>query len=63
MCTVTTRYDRASVVEEELWSSCLLAGFDEVLALGGAGRATAGSFTEPTAAAAQKSSSNGSSAS
>jgi diacylglycerol O-acyltransferase len=63
MCTVTTRYDRASVVEEELWSSCLLAGFDEVLALGGAGRATAASFAEPTAAAAQKSSSNGSSAS
>ena len=30
MCTVTTRYDRASVTEDELWARCLLAGFNEV---------------------------------
>ena len=45
MCTVTSRYDRASVADDALWGRCLLAGFDEVLALGGAGRATAASFT------------------
>jgi len=45
VCTVTTRYDRASVADDELWANCLLAGFNEVLALGGSGRATAGSFT------------------
>jgi hypothetical protein len=61
VCTVTTRYDRASVTDDALWARCLLAGFDEVLALGGKGRATAVSFTEPTASADQQPSSNGSS--
>jgi diacylglycerol O-acyltransferase / wax synthase len=49
MCTVTTRYDRASVTDDELWGRCLLAGFNEVLALGGKGRATAASFADPAA--------------
>lgn len=44
-CTVTTRYDRASINDPELWARCLLAGFDEVLALGGEGRAAPASFT------------------
>jgi diacylglycerol O-acyltransferase / wax synthase len=45
--TVTVRYDRASVTDEPLFARCLLAGFDEVLALGGEsnGRARAASFT------------------
>jgi diacylglycerol O-acyltransferase len=52
-CTITTRYDRASVIDPDLWARCLLSGFDEVLALGGDGRAVPASFTietaEPTA--------------
>ena len=44
-CTITTRYDRAAIADEELWARCLLAGFDEVLALGGDGRSTPASFT------------------
>jgi WS/DGAT/MGAT family acyltransferase len=47
-CTITTRYDRASVTDAELWARCLLAGFDEVLALGGDGRAVPASFTADT---------------
>lgn len=48
-CTITTRYDRASITDSALWARCLLAGFDEVLALGGEGRATPASFTlDPT---------------
>jgi diacylglycerol O-acyltransferase len=43
--TVTTRYDRASITDPELWARCMLAGFDEVLALGGDGRAAPASFT------------------
>jgi WS/DGAT/MGAT family acyltransferase len=43
-CTITTRYDRASVTDSALWARCLLRGFDEVLALGGDGRAAAASF-------------------
>lgn len=43
--TVTTRYDRASITDPELWARCLLAGFDEVLAIGGDGRAAPASFT------------------
>jgi diacylglycerol O-acyltransferase / wax synthase len=43
--TITTRYDRASITDAELWARCLLAGFDEVLALGGDGRASPASFT------------------
>ena len=48
MCTVTTRYDRASVTEDDLWGRCLLAGFNEVLALGGKGVARAASFVNLT---------------
>jgi len=51
-CTVSTRYDRASVTDPDLWARCLLTGFDEVLALGGDGRAAPATFTidvpEPT---------------
>jgi diacylglycerol O-acyltransferase / wax synthase len=51
-CTITTRYDRASIADSGLWARCLLAGFDEVLALGGDGRASPASFrsdaSEPT---------------
>jgi diacylglycerol O-acyltransferase len=36
-CTISTRYDRASLRDEGLWAECLLAGFDEVLALAGMG--------------------------
>jgi hypothetical protein len=60
VCTVTTRYDRASFRDEALWARCLLAGFNEVLALGGAGHATPASFDEPALSATQPSS-NGSS--
>jgi diacylglycerol O-acyltransferase len=60
VCTVTTRYDRASFRDEALWARCLLAGFNEVLALGGAGHATSASFDEPALSATQPSS-NGSS--
>jgi diacylglycerol O-acyltransferase / wax synthase len=61
MCTVTTRYDRASVTEDELWARCLLAGFNEVLALGGKGRATPASFADPDPTSNQDLSPNGSS--
>jgi diacylglycerol O-acyltransferase / wax synthase len=51
-CTITTRYDRAAITDSDLWARCLLAGFDDVLALGGDGRASPASFTidasEPT---------------
>ncbi len=40
-CTVSARYDRASVTDEELFARCLKAGFDEVLALAGAPAPTA----------------------
>jgi WS/DGAT/MGAT family acyltransferase len=48
-CTITVRYDRASVRNEALFAQCLLEGFDEILALAGdpAPRATPASFTEP----------------
>jgi diacylglycerol O-acyltransferase len=59
MCTVTTRYDRASVTDTDLWARCLLAGFDEVLALGGDGRATPASFAEPASSTGHQSSPNG----
>jgi diacylglycerol O-acyltransferase len=45
-CTITTRYDRAAIADTDLFARCLLAGFDEVLALGGDGRATPASFTQ-----------------
>src|SRR5690606_37873477 len=44
-CTVTTRYDRAAINDPDLWARCLVQGFDEVLALGGEGRAVPASFT------------------
>jgi diacylglycerol O-acyltransferase / wax synthase len=44
-CTITARYDRASITEPELFARCLMSGFDEVLALGGDGRAVPASFT------------------
>jgi len=34
-CTITVRYDRASVRNEQLFAQCLLEGFDEILALAG----------------------------
>lgn len=43
-CTITTRYDRAAITDPNLWARCLLKGFDEVLALGGDGRAVPASF-------------------
>ncbi len=45
-CTITVRYDRASVRKEALFAQCLLEGFDEILALAGdpAPRATPASF-------------------
>jgi diacylglycerol O-acyltransferase / wax synthase len=42
--TVSTRYDRAAIADAALWAICLKAGFDEVLALGGDGRAVPASF-------------------
>jgi diacylglycerol O-acyltransferase len=58
--TVTVRYDRASVTNEALFARCLLAGFNEVLALGGEsnGRARPASFT-PAALGAGPSTLNG----
>jgi WS/DGAT/MGAT family acyltransferase len=48
-CTITVRYDRASVKNEALFAQCLLEGFDEILALVGdpPPRAVPASFTEP----------------
>ena len=45
-CTITARYDRASVTDDALFARCFLEGFDEVLALVGdpAPRAVAASF-------------------
>jgi hypothetical protein len=60
MCTVTTRYDRASFIDDALWARCLLDGFNEILALGGAGRAAPVTFTE-SAAGSPRPSPNGSS--
>ncbi len=60
-CTVTTRYDRASFTDDDLWGRCLLAGFNEVLALGGESRATPASFAAPAASSIQPPSPNGSS--
>ncbi|MGE2835094.1 wax ester/triacylglycerol synthase family O-acyltransferase [Mycobacterium sp. SMC-4] len=44
-CTITARYDRASIIDPDLFAQCLLDGFDEVLALGGDGRAVPATFT------------------
>jgi diacylglycerol O-acyltransferase len=43
--TVTARYDRASITDPVLFARCLVAGFNEVLALGGEGRVIPASFT------------------
>jgi diacylglycerol O-acyltransferase / wax synthase len=60
VCTISTRYDRASITDEALWAECLLAGFNEVLDLGGrdATRAIPASFA-PAAAQALVSSPDG----
>jgi WS/DGAT/MGAT family acyltransferase len=52
-CTITVRYDRASVRNEPLFAQCLLEGFDEILALAGdpAPRAVPASFAEPAVSA------------
>ncbi|WP_155765034.1 WS/DGAT/MGAT family O-acyltransferase [Mycobacterium colombiense] len=48
-CTITVRYDKASVRNEALFAQCLLDGFDEILALAGdpPPRAVPASFVEP----------------
>jgi diacylglycerol O-acyltransferase / wax synthase len=33
ICTITARYDRSAVQHEELFAECMLAGFNEILAL------------------------------
>ncbi|MDT5165975.1 MAG: diacylglycerol O-acyltransferase / wax synthase, partial [Mycobacterium sp.] len=45
-CTITARYDRAAIREEKLFATCLLNGFNEILALAGdpAPRAEPASF-------------------
>ncbi|GAB7143360.1 WS/DGAT/MGAT family O-acyltransferase [Mycobacterium riyadhense] len=52
-CTITVRYDRASVRNDELFGQCLLEGFDEILALAGdpAPRAVPASFAAPAGSA------------
>lgn len=35
VCTVRVRYDRAAIVEEQMFAQCLLEGFDKILALAG----------------------------
>jgi hypothetical protein len=49
-CTITTRYDRAAITDPALLARCLLAGFDEVLALGGDGRAVPATFADESSA-------------
>ncbi|WP_084027741.1 wax ester/triacylglycerol synthase family O-acyltransferase [Mycobacterium avium] len=48
-CTVTVRYDQASVTDEALFAQCLLEGFNEVLTLSGdaAARTVPASFNVP----------------
>jgi WS/DGAT/MGAT family acyltransferase len=46
-CTITTRYDRAAITDQDLWARCLRSGCDEVLALGGDVRCTPASWTPP----------------
>jgi len=47
-CTITARYDRAAVRNDELFARCLVEGFDEILALAGdpVPRAVPASFGE-----------------
>ncbi|KHO23949.1 diacylglycerol O-acyltransferase [Mycolicibacterium setense] len=49
--SITARYDRAAITDGPLFARCLVEGFDEVLALGGEGRAAPASFSldEPSA--------------
>ncbi len=56
-CTITVRYDRASVRNEPLFAQCLLEGFDEILALAGdpAPHAVPASFTAEPAVSASRS--------
>jgi diacylglycerol O-acyltransferase / wax synthase len=53
-CTITTRYDRASIRDEALWARCLLEGFNEILALAGdpAPQAVAATFDADTSGGA-----------
>jgi len=60
--TVTTRYDRAAITDEALFAQCLLDGFNEVLALGGDGRAEPVTFAATVPPEAENASSNGSAA-
>ncbi|MEM6109166.1 wax ester/triacylglycerol synthase family O-acyltransferase [Mycobacterium sp. 050272] len=54
-CTITVRYDRASVRKEALFAQCLLEGFNEILALAGdpAPHAVPASFSAQPDATAQ----------
>src|SRR5271168_4802881 len=56
-CTITARYDRASVRNEALFAQCLLEGFDEILALAGvpAPHAVPASFAAEPAGSASRS--------
>ncbi|QLL05921.1 WS/DGAT/MGAT family O-acyltransferase [Mycobacterium vicinigordonae] len=51
-CTITARYDRASIRKDDLFAQCLLEAFDEILALAGdpPPRAVAASFVAGPAA-------------
>ncbi|WP_029114571.1 wax ester/triacylglycerol synthase family O-acyltransferase [Mycobacterium sp. URHB0044] len=60
-CTITTRYDRAAITDPALFADCLLQGFDEVLALGGDGKAAPASWSPPVSESSSASS-NGSAA-
>ncbi|MFZ0712846.1 wax ester/triacylglycerol synthase family O-acyltransferase [Mycobacterium sp.] len=56
-CTITTRYDRASIRDEALWARCLLEGFNEVLVLAGdpAPQAVAATFDADTSGSTERS--------
>jgi diacylglycerol O-acyltransferase / wax synthase len=56
-CTITTRYDRASIRDEALFARCLLEGFNEILALAGdpAPRAVPATFDADTPGASRRS--------
>ncbi len=56
-CTITARYDRASIRNEALFAQCLLEGFDEILALAGvpAPHAVPASFAAEPAGSASRS--------
>lgn len=57
--TVTARYDRASITNDALFAQCLVDGFNEVLALGGEGRAVGATFTAAAPATAETASNGG----